>query len=501
VSEERLQKLLKDKQVIAVICNQFGDTGKGKFSDFFASHWADVIARGTGGNNAGHTVKFNGNELIFHLLPSGISEDKNGKINILGNGMVIDPIELCKEMDELESLGHSYKYLMISKDAHVIMPYHISQDKAKNQSLKNGGIGSTGRGIGPCYTDKIARRGIKISDLFNTEELKQKINKAKEFYPNQEIDENKIIEELQPYIQKIKPFVKDTIAEIHKLKEQGKKICLEGAQGLFLSVEYGTYPYVTSSDPSINGTAAGVGLSAADVDTTFGVIKFPFMTRVGGGPFPTELAGQEGEKHCSAGLEHDFFFEAKEFLQAPINLEEIRELQKQKDKLALEEKEKEIFQFIKENPEKVIELIDSKDELKQAIGIRLAAFEYGATTKRPRRTGWTDAILAKHARKINGPHFILTKVDSLAGAEKFGICYGHTNTEIKFSEFNNDSSFLREANPEIKFYSGYKDISKVREFDQLPESLKQAIKEFEEFTQGKVDIISVGPDREETIIC
>lgn len=383
--------------------------------------------------------------------------------------MAIDIKTLCEELEELEKENLTYNNLMISNQAHVIMPWHISQDRAKNMSQKNGGIGSTGRGIGPCYADKIARRGIKISNLFDKEILEYKINKIKQFYPEQNIDFRQILSELSPHIKKIKPFVKNTILEIHKLKEQGKKICIEGAQGLFLSVEHGTYPYVTSSDPSISGTASGVGLNPQNIDLTLGIIKFPFMTRVGAGPFPTELGGKKSEDYCAEGLEHDENYEIKTYIG--------------------DENKK----------EKIVELMNSSDEFTQGVGIRLAAGEYGATTKRPRRTGWTDAVLARYARKINGPHFILTKVDSLAHAKKFGICYKYkTNGDIV--EYESDLKTLNQITPEIKYYEGYSDISNIRDFNDLPLGLKQAIQDFEDFTSGKVEIISVGADREETIV-
>lgn len=172
-----LSKLLEGVQVLAIVCNQWGDTGKGKFSDYFSESWADVIARGTGGNNAGHTVVVNGKERIFHLLPTGVVYDSKGKITILGNGMVIDVKDLIKELGDLESEGLTYKNLMISKDAHVVMPWHVSIDRAKNSSQKDGGIGSTGRGIGTCYADKVARKGITIGDLFDSELFRKKSRK------------------------------------------------------------------------------------------------------------------------------------------------------------------------------------------------------------------------------------------------------------------------------------------------------------------------------------
>jgi adenylosuccinate synthase len=457
--EMGFEKLLENVQVLAVVCNQWGDTGKGKFSDYFSESWADVIARGTGGNNAGHTVVVNGKQRIFHLLPAGVVYDSKGKITILGNGMVIDIKDLIKELEDLESEGLTYNNLMISKDAHVVMPWHVSADRAKNLSQKDGGIGSTGRGIGPCYSDKVARRGITFGDLFDLELFRKKIEKIKSFYPEPEIDVEKIIQEFNKLGKKVEKYVKDTVSEMHRFRREGKNILLEGAQGLLLSIEHGTYPFVTSSDCSVNGTASGVGLSAKEVDLCLGIIKFPFMTRVGAGPFPTEFGGEQSEKYC-AEEGHRKPDEAKNY------------------------------------SDKVLQMINSKNDFEKGIGVRMIAGEYGATTGRPRRTGWTDAVAAKYARGINGPFFILTKVDSLAGADEFKICYSYDGE----TEFKKDCSFLKKVKPEYKTYKGYGNISSIREFEQLPSSLKGAIKDFEEFTGGKVAVVSVGADREETIV-
>jgi len=456
-TRKELDGLLEGAKVIAVICNQWGDTGKGKFSDYFASCWADVIARGTGGNNAGHTVVVNGNERIFHLLPAGVVFDKGGKITVLGNGMVIDISVLLGEMKDLDENGLSYDNLMISKDAHVIMPWHVSRDLAKNASQKGGGIGSTGRGIGPCYSDKVARRGVMIGDLFNLDLLRSKIEKIKGFYPEQEINVDEVVREFSELGSKIEKYVKDTVSEMHEFVRQGKRVLIEGAQGLLLSIEHGTYPYVTSSDCSINGTANGVGLSARDVDLCFGIVKFPFMTRVGAGPFPTELGGEKSEEYCADDVGH--------------------------------RKPDEIAKYSRD-------LINSADDFEKGVGIRMAASEYGATTGRPRRIGWTDAVTARYAKSINGPLFILTKVDCLTGINEFKICYGYSGKK----EFNRDSGILKNVKPDYKTYAGYGDISSVREFDGLPGSLKEAIKDFEEFTGGRVVVVSVGADREETIV-
>jgi len=477
------KKLLKNVQVVAVVCNQWGDTGKGKFSDLLSSSWADVIARGTGGNNAGHTVVVGGKERIFHLLPAGITQDKKGKISILGNGMVIDLKILVDELKELEAEKLSYNNLMISKDAHVVMPYHIIRDQAKHQSQKKGGIGSTGRGIGPCYEDKIARRGIRIEDLLNKKSLIKKINKAAEYYPEQKIKPEKIITELRPYIRKIKPFIKDTFNEVPKLLKQGKKILLEGAQGLLLSVEYGTYPYVTSSDCSVNGTAAGIGISAHDIDLVLGIIKFPFMTRVGAGPFPTEIGGLDSEKYCGE--------------DGHIKEDELRAYKipytKEAGKIKYDWQDS-----------KIVKMLNSNNPLMQSVGMRLSAGEYGATTGRPRRVGWTDAVAGHFARNINGPKIILTKVDSLAGAKSFKIAYGYKddskNGGKKTERFNRDLDFLRNVKPVYKKYKGYKNLEGIKQYKKLPLSLRQAIKDFEKFTNGEVVAVSIGPNRDETIV-
>lgn len=474
-----LDDLLKGVQTVAIICNQWGDTGKGKFSDYFASQWADVSARGTGGNNAGHTVVINGKEKIFHLIPTGIFNDSNGKITVLGNGMVIDLEVLCHELDELDSDGITYNNMLISKDANIIMPYHVSRDKAKDQSQNMGGVGSTGRGIGPCYMDKVARRGIIIEDLFDRDILSRKINKVREFYPEQKINVDDIINLLMPLAQRIKPFVRDTVSEMHQFMRLGKKILLEGAQGLLLSVEHGTYPYVTSSDCSLNGTAGGVGLSARMIDLPLGIIKFPFMTRVGAGPFPTEFGGRKSEIYCAEDR-HTKVDELKQY-GISYNL---------KDGVIIYNR----------NDQIILEMINSGDEFTQGIGIRLAAGEYGTTTGRPRRTGWTDAIAAKYAVRINGSLLVLTKPDSLSGAKEFKIAYRYNIDSQLVDTFSRTERFLRNVVPQYQSYEGYRDINDIRSYENLPSSLRHSISDLELFTGGRVVVVSVGADRDETIV-
>ncbi len=476
-----LEKLVGDSQVVAILCNQYGDTGKGKFVDFFAAHWADVIARGTGGNNAGHTVIVGGKKRVFHLIPSGITYDSEGKINILGNGMAIDLRVLSEELESLRTAGMSYNNLMVSRDAHVILPHHVSIDGSKNKSQKNGGVGSTGRGVGPCYIDKIARRGVAIGDLLDRDIFCKKITKLTETYPEEKIDVEKVIQELSIYFEKIKPLVRDTVKETHRLLESGKKLCLEGAQGLLLSIEHGTYPYVTASDCSLNGTANGVGISAQSVDLTLGLLKFPFMTRVGGGPFPTEIGGKESEDYCGGNVSRD-----DELLRWGIPFTGTSKDGNVKYDL---------------RHKKILEMINSRDSFSQGIGIRLAADEYGATTGRPRRVGWTDMVAARYAFQFNGSktRIILTKPDAISGIKHFNLAYGYQNGTGETLGFTKDSEILRKMTPLYIKYPGYGSLEGIRNYSDLPGGLRFGIQDLERFIKFPVSIISTGPGQLENI--
>ncbi len=498
-----LEKLVDGVQIAAVVCMQYGDTGKGKIVDLLASQWADVIARGTGGNNAGHTVIVNEQERIYHLLPAGITYDSAGKTNVLGSGMVIDPFALCHELDNLEAVGGTYNNLRISEDAGVIMPWHIESDRQKNKSLRDGGIGSTGRGIGPAYADKTARIGIDIRDLFDRDTLAAKIKKMREIYPGQKINTDEIIDELNPCAQKLEPFVTDTVALMHDFIRQKKRIVLEGAQGTLLSIEHGVKPYVTSSDSSINGTAGGVGLSAKAVDLVLGIVKFPFMTRVGGGPFVTELGGKESEEYCAAGVDHDVFYEVNTYLSGNFDLNEIKQLRERGDISEITKLTKQARLYVRNNMDKIAELMNSDNEFIQGVGIRLAADEYGATTQRPRRIGWTDAVAARYAIGINAPlKVVLTKPDSVVGVNSFEVCFGHNYGEGKASDrFSRRVSDQRNAVPILRHYKGFGDeIRSAESFSDLPAQFHTAIEDFEGYTEAKVAMISTGPDKESTII-
>lgn len=480
----QLEKLVDGKQVIAVLCNQWGDTGKGKFSDYFAANWADVCARGTGGNNAGHTVVIGDKKRIFHLIPSGISEDARGGISILGNGMVIDLGVLCGEMNELDQGGMPYKNLMISEDAHVILPYHIWKDKQTTATQKGGGVGSTGRGIGPAYADKVASRaGIQIRDIFNDVVLDKRLSKLVAFH-GKDFNRDETVAYLEKYAQRIKPFVRNTMAEIQELVRNGKKVLLEGAQGLLLSSEFGTYPYLTGSDCSLNGTATGVGLCAKQVDMCLGVVKFPMMTRVGGGPFPTELGGKHSEKYCAATDENG---KPVDSLRTELEKNEIPFEVKPNGQIKYDHHHHNIVTLMR--------CVD--DPFRQGVGIRLSGEEYGATTGRPRRTGWTDLQALKYAVGINGPDLILTKADVMRGAYSFwlGVGYG------KNKSFTRDSSALGMVMPDYKCFSGFnEDISGAKSLEELPYGLRESIAFTEKFTGGKVRVVSVGAERDQTIV-
>lgn len=483
-----LEKLVDGIQTAAVICLQFGDTGKGKIVDFL-SEWADLIARGTGGNNAGHTVIVNGQERIYHLLPAGITYDGLGKVTVLGNGMVIDPEVLCKELDDLVSLGGTHNNLRISENANVITPWQVVRDKSRNQSQKDGGIGSTGRGIGPCYADKTARRGITMKDLFDKDVLAAKIRKAREFYPEQIIDVDETISRLEPHSKRLKEFVTSTAILVHEAYRQGKKILLEGAQGTLLSVEHGVPPYVTSSDCTINGTAGGVGLSAGAVGLVLGIVKFPFMTRVGGGPFPTELGGRESEIYCGETEENGAPAHTKEVELARHGIPHTVKGEGENKKVSYDPQHQEI-----------IRLANSQNQFSQGVGIRLMANEYGATTRRPRRVGWTDAVSARYAVNINRPlKLVLTKVDSVAGVDEIKVGYGY-NLDGRPVDFSRDARVQRGITPVLRGYAGYEDIRHANTFEDLPAGLRAAMSDFSGFVGADIAVVSTGPEKEQTIV-
>jgi adenylosuccinate synthase len=310
---------------IAVVCNQWGDTGKGKFSDLLAANWADIIVRGNGADNAGHTIEADGKKHVMHLVPSGILHDQAGKTNIIGSGVAINPRSLIDELTVLSGAGYTINYLKIALNAKLILPQHILIDRLKEGGA--GKLGTTGRGVGPVYTDHYARIGLIINDLLNPElfrkklerNLKDKLVWLKAAYSIEEIKEvmsqpilghgvfydakkildiDQIVKNYCHYGKILKRMICDTDTFV-KQNVGRKRILLEGAQGLFLSVDRGSYPYVTSSDCSVAGLAHGAGIQRSDINLVYGIVKAPYMTRVGNGPFPTELGGTESANWCA----------------------------------------------------------------------------------------------------------------------------------------------------------------------------------------------------------
>ena len=499
MTKGQMDKLLNGVNTLGIVCNQFGDTGKGKFVDIFAS-WADIIARGTGGANAGHTIKLGETEHVFHLIPSGILYDAEGKINIIGTGAAFDPLVIMEEIELLKSAGSTYKNLLISRKAHLVMPQHLLMDRIK-ESKSDGKIGTTGRGIGPVYMDYYARNGLIVNDILNKEIFEKKLKKnlkdkitllrqyditqieeimkhkhlgGGKFFDAKEIfNFDAMVNAYMEYAKVLENQIADTDTFLREALGK-KKILLEGAQGAGLSIDYGTYPYVTSSDCTIGGLAKGVGLTQADVDLTLGIVKAPYMTRVGEGPFPTEMGGTKSAEWCgAAGITKQT--EKEKFPNATVN---------------------------------------EVDEFVQGVGIRKAGYEYGATTGRPRRTGWLDLPFLRYTTQFSSKDLILTKLDVMDECENIKICSAYTydgpdfnlgnkiltkGTELKVTII--DEEVMKYCKPVYKTFKGWMtSIREMREASQFPEELKTVISFIETETGCKARIVSVGPDRDETII-
>ena len=487
---------MKKWQTLAIEDNQFGDTGKGKFVDYYAEE-ADVVARGTGGANAGHTVRVGKKELVLHLVPSGIV--RPGKVNIIGNGVVIDPSMLCEELKLLRRQRVDYSQLMIALNAKLVLPHHLVLDRLRECDRVRNKIGTTGRGIGPAYSDHIERSGLTLNDLLNplvfAEKLeacmKQKIPafwpydgeevkkimshphlKNGRYYSKKRIfDIDAILTDYENYGRELAGFIFDT-DEYLRAAVGKKKILLEGAQGILLSVDYGTYPYVTSSDPGPEGLAKGVGLQTSDIDQILGVTKAFYMTRVGEGPFPTEMGGKRSARWCREG-----------------------------GRKAEEEKHPSPANF------------ETDDAFELGIAVRKAGNEYGATTGRPRRTGWLDLPLLRYACKFNGPDTILTKVDVLSGCETIKVCVSYTYTGPKVYVGNQllksgdvlhtaypQIEVLRQCEPNYAILTGWKEpITKIRAWKHFPPAFKKLVRFVEETAEINPKIISVGPERNQTV--
>ena len=420
---------------VVIIGAQWGDEGKGKIVDYLAQ-FADATVRYAGGNNAGHTVVVRGERTILHLVPSGVLHP--GKICILGNGLVVDPGVLLEEMDLLRKKGIrlTSKTFFISERAHLIMPYHRRIDTAREKS-KKGRIGTTGRGIGPAYEDKMARCGFRFADVLTAESFREKLKiilQEKNAYLRYILKEpgfgyREVLEQYSEYGRRLKPYITDTSRQIHELIARRKHILFEGAQGTLLDIDHGTYPFVTSSSAAVGGVLTGCGIGPRSIDEIVGVIK-AYTTRVGGGPFPTEL--------------HD------------------------------------------------------------VVGAHLQreGKEYGATTGRPRRCGWFDAVAGRYSMRINGmTQLALTKLDILTGLDSIKICVGYRIGRKVVTEMPSDPSRLEKALPVYDAIPGWKqDIREARSLDELPRNAVRYIRYLETLMGIPFGFISVGPQRDESII-
>ncbi|MDY6933200.1 MAG: adenylosuccinate synthase [Spirochaetota bacterium] len=416
----------------AIIGTQWGDEGKAKIIDYYTQD-ADIIVRYQGGANAGHTVVAEGNKYIFHLIPSGILH--KGKICVIGNGVVIDTTKLIEEIDLLKDQGYDIsERLIISDSAHLIIPYHKDIDEGM-ENLRSQKIGTTKRGIGPCYSDKCLRLGLRVGDIFDREYLITRIKGALAFKNRQlervysksgyKIDE--IIDMLDKFRERTHSMITNTQNYLHNSLEKGKRVLLEGAQGNALDIDHGTYPFVTSSNSSIGGALIGTGLNPFCITDVVGIAK-AYTTRVGEGPFPSEDKGEDGDL------------------------------------------------------------------------LREKGAEFGATTGRPRRCGWFDVELLKHAKRINGlTSLALTKMDVLAGVEKIKIAVGYKVGNRRLEYF--PSKMLDRVDPIYEELNGWnEDISSCKSFKSLPENARRYINFIENSLSLKVSIISVGAERESTFV-
>jgi adenylosuccinate synthase len=418
-----------------VLGAQWGDEGKGKMTDYLAEE-AEVIVRFQGGNNAGHTVEVGDKQYKLHLIPSGILYDN--KLNIIGNGVVVDPKALFTEIDYLEGEGVKVtpEKLIVSDRAHVIMPYHKILDKLKEKARGKNDIGTTGKGIGPCYTDKFERSGIRVCDLIKEnifkEKLKENIDSKNKYIVNvlggEELNYNEILSEYLELAERLKPYVQDTSVRLYDEIKQDKTVLFEGAQGMLLDIDYGTYPYVTSSNTTACGVDSGSGIGPTMVTNAVGIAK-AYTTRVGKGPFPTELDNEIGG------------------------------------------------------------------------WIREKGHEYGVTTGRSRRCGWLDAVILKTTVRVSGlTSLCVTKIDTLAGLEKLKICVGYKFNDKVIDYFPASLDDLAKCEPIYEEFDGWsEEVAKARSYDELPENAKKYLTRIEELTGTKISIVGVGPRRDQTI--
>lgn len=421
---------------VVVLGTQWGDEGKGKVVDLLTER-AKYVVRYQGGHNAGHTLVINGEKTVLHLIPSGILREN--VTSIIANGVVLAPDALMREMTELEARGIPVRErLLLSEACPLILPYHVALDNAREKARGAKAIGTTGRGIGPAYEDKVARRGLRVGDLFNKETFAVKLKEIMEYhnfqlvnyYKVDAVDYQTVLDEVMAVADIITAMVVDVADLLNKAHKKGEFVMFEGAQGTLLDIDHGTYPYVTSSNTTAGGVATGSGVGPRCVDYVLGIVK-AYSTRVGAGPFPTELFDEVGEFLCTKGN------------------------------------------------------------------------EFGATTGRRRRTGWLDAVAVRRAVELNSlSGFCMTKLDVLDGLDEVKICVGYRMPDGREIDTTPLAAEGWEGiEPIYEVMPGWNETTfGVKEHSKLPQAALNYIKRVEEVTGVPVDIISTGPDREETMI-
>ena len=422
---------------VVAVGAQWGDEGKGKIVDWLAPR-ADLVARFQGGNNAGHTLVVEGEKTVLHVVPSGILHPAS--VNLIGPGVVVDPVVLLEEMDALTERGilRDPSRLRVSGRAHVILPWHTALDKAREEAAKGRAIGTTGRGIGPAYEDKVARRGIRVADLLHTESLLgrlERIAEAKNFeltqyYKWDPINVAELHAQAVEWGRRLEPYVDHTGRLLDRALREGKSVLFEGAQGTFLDIDHGTYPFVTSSNCVAGAVCSGSGVGPTKIDRVLGITK-AYTTRVGGGPFPSEDEGEVGER------------------------------------------------------------------------LRQAGDEFGATTGRPRRCGWLDVVMLREAVTVNGfTDLAINKLDVLAGFEELPVVTAYRIDGKLTHDFPMTLDELRRAEPVYETFPGWsEDISGARRVEDLPDTARRYIEAIERLVDVPAALLSIGPGRDETIVC
>jgi adenylosuccinate synthase len=432
----RSQSLLEGNACVVGL--QWGDEGKGKVVDYLAEA-ADVVVRYCGGANAGHTVRIGEEKYATHLLPVGIF--RPGVLNLIGNGVVLDPKVLFAEIDEFTARGIviTHENLCVSYKAHLVMPYHVAEDAAREQSAEGGAIGTTRRGIGPTYADKMTRStAVRVADLLHDEDkLRRKIGQVVEernkvlkvLYDAPPLDWKAVFEQYRDYGRRMAPFVGDVGHVLIEQLRAGKRILFEGAHAALLDIDHGTYPYVTSSSCSSLGLFSGAGVPPQTVRNFVGVMK-AYSTRVGGGPFPTEQDNNTGNY------------------------------------------------------------------------IRERGNEYGTTTRRPRRCGWFDAVAVRYSVDLCGiTHAVLTLIDVLSGLDHVQICTGYRHRGQRLDYFRADMNTLEEVEPIYETLPGWRgNLTTCRKFEKLPKEAQEYVKTLEKLIGAPIRILSVGPERGATIV-